>query len=126
MDYTFTVEQMPGYLHVKVAGVNSPQTVRRYMADVRAVCSQRRCPHVLIEENLDGPSLSPTAVYAVVCEATANAWPAVTKIAFVDVNPQHDQALMKFAETVAVNRGVEVSLFKDVADAGRWLTAGSP
>jgi hypothetical protein len=45
------------------------------------------------------------------------------KIAFVDVNPNHDQGLMKFAETVAVNRGVQVRVFRNVPAAEQWLTS---
>jgi hypothetical protein len=40
-------------------------------------------------------------------------------IAYVDVNAQG--SLMKFAEDVAVNRGLRVRVFGTVADAERWL-----
>jgi hypothetical protein len=40
-------------------------------------------------------------------------------IAYVDVNAQG--SLMKFAEDVAVNRGVRVRVFGTVAEAERWL-----
>jgi hypothetical protein len=38
----------------------------------------------------------------------------------VDVNAGGD--LMKFAETVANNRGIPMNLFKTVAEAEAWLT----
>jgi hypothetical protein len=40
-------------------------------------------------------------------------------IAYVDVNAEGD--LMHFAETVAVNRGLPMRLFSNVADAEKWL-----
>lgn len=45
------------------------------------------------------------------------------RIAYVDVNEDHNSALMKFAETVAVNRGINIRLFENVHDAERWLIA---
>lgn len=44
-------------------------------------------------------------------------------MAFVDGNPRHDAANMQFAENVAVNRGVNVRVFPDVAAAREWLAA---
>jgi hypothetical protein len=40
-------------------------------------------------------------------------------IAYVDVNAAGD--VMQFAETVAVNRAVPVTVFSTVADAEQWL-----
>jgi len=40
-------------------------------------------------------------------------------IAYVDVNA--DGELMKFAETVAVNRSLPVVVFSSVSDAEKWL-----
>ena len=47
--------------------------------------------------------------------------PAIRYIAFVDTNPEHDFAAMEFAETVAVNRGVNVRVFRDVPSAREWI-----
>jgi hypothetical protein len=33
---------------------------------------------------------------------------------------------MKFAETVAINRGVNVRLFQDLAKAKEWMAQGLP
>jgi len=51
-------------------------------------------------------------------------------VAYVDVNAEGD--LMKFAETIAVNRSVPMAIFSTVADAEEWLlhedsgSSGSP
>ncbi len=42
-------------------------------------------------------------------------------IAFVDTNPEHTFVPMQFAETVAVNRGVNVKVFHDVPAAMDWI-----
>jgi hypothetical protein len=44
-------------------------------------------------------------------------------IAYVDVNAEGD--LMKFAETVAVNRSLPVRVFSTVGEAERWLLGGN-
>jgi hypothetical protein len=47
----------------------------------------------------------------------------LNKIAYVE--PSIDDATMPaFLETVAVNRGVNVRLFRDVASAASWLSEG--
>jgi hypothetical protein len=122
MLYELTVERKPEYLHVKVTGDNTPQTVSKYLADVHNACSAHKCPNVLIEENLEGPSLEITDIYAVISERSKNTYPVVDRIAYVDVNSDHDSSRMKFAETVAVNRGVHVRMFADVSEAADWLT----
>ena len=38
----------------------------------------------------------------------------VQRIAFVDVNPEHSSSLMKFAETAAVNRGLNIRVFSSL------------
>jgi hypothetical protein len=40
-------------------------------------------------------------------------------IAYVDVNAEGN--LMRFAQTVAVNRGLPIAVFPTVADAEKWL-----
>ena len=48
-------------------------------------------------------------------------WPDVQRVAFVDVNPEHNSVAMHFAETLAVNRGVIVRMFGSVSEADAWL-----
>ena len=40
-------------------------------------------------------------------------------MAYVDVNG--DSGLMRFAENVAVNRGIPIQIFSNVSDAEKWL-----
>ncbi len=43
-------------------------------------------------------------------------------IAYVDLKPEHQEVNL-FGETVAVNRGVGVKFFQEVAKAEAWLLA---
>jgi hypothetical protein len=121
MAYQLTVEQKAGYLHIKVSGENSPETVRRYLEEVFLACLQRNCPIVLIEEDLRGPGLSVLDIHQIASDGSKRTWPTVRRIAYVDTNTEHSQVDMHFAETVAVNLGVNIKVFPTVKEAEEWL-----
>jgi hypothetical protein len=122
MKFSFVAKQTPDYLHATVTGNNTAENVRRYLAEVIKTCTEQGCTRILIEENLRGPSLGTTDVYALVTEGAQNAPSWLQQVAYVDVNPEHDVGLLAFAETVAVNRGVNVRRFATVEEAARWLS----
>ena len=121
MPYELTVKEKAGYLYVTVTGDNTKDTVLRYLSDVYAACAERKCPVVLIEENLAGPPLGVFDIYEVVGKASQSVYPTIRRIAFVDMNPEHNVGTMKFAEDVATNLGVKVRVFSDLLDAEKWL-----
>ena len=84
---------------------------------------QRNVRAVLIEENLEGPSLTLSQVFQIVTERTPQATGLLKRIALVDLNPEHDASRMEFAEDLAFNRGVNFRLFAAVAAAERWSRA---
>jgi len=120
MNYSFTSDLKDGYLHVRVRGDNTTSVIRRYMKDVFQASIAEGCSTVLIEEMLEGPRLSIGDIFAIVSEQTAAARGALRLVAYVDLNSP-SPTNMKFAETVAVNRGVTVCAFVKVADAEKWL-----
>jgi hypothetical protein len=121
MEYRLEVLLRPGYLHVRVRGDNTVETIHRYIQEVRRACLQESCPVVLIEENLQGPGLGIGEMYEVISEESRDRSPAIHRIVFVDVNPDHDLADMKFAETMAANRAMDFHVFPTVADAESWI-----
>jgi hypothetical protein len=121
MAYDMKVIHEGNYLHVIVTGDNTPEDVAGYLEQIRRVCAEHESSKVLIEENLTGPSLRTADVYDVVHAASEGVAPGIRSIAFVDTNPEHDVAQMEFAETVAVNRGVNVKVFRDVPAARQWI-----
>ncbi len=121
MAYDMKVMPEDGYLHVVVTGDDTPEDVAGYLDQIRRVCAERGLSKVLIEEDLTGPQLRTMEVYDVINAASEGVAPAIRSIAFVDTNPQHAFAPMEFAETVAVNRGVHVKVFRDVPAAREWL-----
>ncbi|HTT68757.1 MAG TPA: hypothetical protein VMF70_12075 [Gemmatimonadales bacterium] len=123
MAHVLRVEHRGVYLYAAVAGDNTPQDVREYLADVQAACVSSGCPRVLIEENLAGPSLGTMDIFAIAAGGGRKAATSIAKIAYLDLNPDHEAKGMQFAENVAVNRGLNVRLFTDRREAEAWLSA---
>jgi hypothetical protein len=119
MSYRLTITQQPSYLHATVAGTNSRENVARYLDEIRRECMSRNCRRVLIEERLEGPRLAMMDVFRIATEGSDRSVGMLEAIAYVDVNAEGP--LMKFAETVAVNRAMPVMVFSSVSDAEKWL-----
>jgi hypothetical protein len=119
MTYTLTIDQKPTYLHAIVTGRNSRENVARYLEEIFQACLAYGCFRVLIEERLKGPRLETLEVFEIVAQGSRRAFGRFKAIAYVDVNAEGD--LMQFAATVAVNRGVPVTVFSTVADAETWF-----
>lgn len=119
MPYKLTIIQKPTYLHAIVTGLNSRETVERYLQEILRECTVRGFFRLLIEERLEGPRLSTLDVFQIAAEGTTSAGGNFEAIAYVDINAQ--DGLMKFAETVAANRFLPVKVFSSVSDAEKWL-----
>jgi hypothetical protein len=119
MSYKLTITQKPTYLHAIVTGTNTKENVARYLEEIRRECTVRNCFRVLIEERLEGPRLSTMGVFEIASEGSKRAFGQFRAIAYVDVNAEGD--LMKFAEDVAVNRGLPLTVFSSVSEARKWL-----
>jgi len=108
------------YLHAVATGDNTKEDVMGYLRDVLRECVARRCGRVLIEEQLVGPRLGPVDVFDIAAQGSTEAGGVMLAIAYVDVNAV-EEAPMRLAEDVAVNRGLPVRIFATVADAEAWL-----
>jgi hypothetical protein len=86
---------------------------------VYAACLRTGKSQVLLEMAFSGPSLGPSAIMHVISERSADG-ARLRKIAYVEASMAGQQKA-KFAETVAINRAVNVRLFEDVGQAARWL-----
>jgi hypothetical protein len=119
MPYQLEIVRKPNYLHAIVSGQNTVENVKGYLMELLRACETNQCFHVLIEERLTGRRLETWDVYQIASDSSAHARGFFRSIAYVDVNAGGD--LMKFAETVANNRGVPMRLFASVAEAETWL-----
>jgi hypothetical protein len=117
--YELTFIPGPAYLHVIVTGRNSKKNVESYLKEVLIKCKSSDYSRVLIEERLEGKRLNTMDVFQIASEGSANSQGMLKAIAYVDVNAKDD--MMKFAETVAFNRSLHISVFSTVDDAKKWL-----
>ncbi len=124
MSYEMTIAQKPGYLHAIVTGLNNTENVMRYLDEIFRECTNRGFFRVLIEERLEGSRFRTMDVFQIVSEGSSPAQGYFKAIAYVDVNAEGD--LMRFAETVAVNRGLPVRVFSSVTEAEKWLRVEDP
>ncbi len=123
MSYQLKIIEKPTYLHAIVTGANTMENVVGYLRELLRECETRQVFNVLVEENLSGRRLETWDVYQIASDNSAHARGLLKAVAFVDVNAGGE--LMKFAETVANNRGVPLTVFPTVAEAEAWL-AGEP
>jgi hypothetical protein len=121
MPYHLALEEHPRYLRATVTGSNNPRNALRFLKESYEACVERGKAALLLEMNLSGPAFDLGSIYSVVAERSADG-KKLRKIAYVDTSPRDPKAL-KFAETVAINRGVNVRLFQDLAAAHRWMEA---
>jgi hypothetical protein len=121
MAYNLQFEPRSTYVYITVTGENSIDTVKDYLAEVHDWCLQHECPNVLLVENLSGPGLTTFSIYELVSGRSTQAARVVGRMAYVDINPEHDQKAMEFAENVAVNRGISVRVFASIRAAEEWL-----
>jgi hypothetical protein len=119
MSYQLQIVEKPNYLHAIVTGKNTVENVTGYLKDLLRECEARGCYNVLIEERLEGRRLETWDVYQIASDSSTFARGVFRIVAYVDVNASGE--LMKFAETVANNRGVPMMLFRTVAEAEAWL-----
>ena len=119
MTYNLEIDPRPTFLHFIVTGQNSRANAESYINDILRECKARGCFRVLIEERLEGPRLGFEDVFQIVSEGSKKARGMLSAVAYVDVNAEGD--LMKFAETLAVNRSLPVAVFSTVAEAENWL-----
>ena len=89
------------------------------MQEVRTECLARGCSRLLLEERLEGPRLELMDVFKIASEGSAEVSGMFKAFAYVDVHAHGD--LMRFAETVAVNRRLPLAVFSKVEDAEQWL-----
>ncbi|MGH9441940.1 MAG: hypothetical protein ACRD16_06665 [Thermoanaerobaculia bacterium] len=126
MGYRLSCRQRNRFLHFRIEGDNSPETVRAYVSEVRAFGEKEGCDRILIEENLLGKSLAVVDIFSLLSDSSGRGWSGIRRMAFVDTNPEHDTAKMQFAENVAVNRGVNLRVFPTVEAARKWLEEEDP
>lgn len=119
MTYEVKFDQHFGYIHAVATGDNTADSVLGYMNDIKNECERTDCYRVLVEENLTGPRLDEMQIFSLIDKGSSDALGFFEVLAYVD-QQQHFE-VVKFAETVAVNRGIPVAAFNSIEEAEYWL-----
>ena len=119
MDYKLTIEQKPTYLYAKVTGPSTRENGAGYLHEILIECKSRHCFRVLIEDRLEGKPFNIMDVFVIVSHGAIEALGIIEACAYVYTNAE--SRMMKFAESVAVNRLMHARVFSNVADAEKWL-----
>jgi hypothetical protein len=120
MTYQLTIEQKSTYLHAVVTGQNSKENIVGYLEELLRECSDRKSTRVLIEKRLEGPRLAIAEIFDIISDNARRALGKLAAIAYVDIYTTDE--MLKFAETVALNRALPLRVFSTVADAQAWLS----
>lgn len=118
MSYQITVEQRPDYLYFEVTGTNAAESVQAYLDDVLSACKKHDCYRALVHERLAGPRLKVDDVFDIASEGAMKALGIFQAIAYVD---EQMGDMSYFLETVAINRGMPIKVFRTLAHAEHWL-----
>ena len=119
--YQLSIQERDGYLHFQVTGDNQIEVVKKYLAEIYQECVKRGVSSILVEENLQGPGLRVLDIFRIVEQGSQGVPSQIRQIAYGDTNPEHSETNLKFARTVASNRGLNVRLFSTVTEAEEWL-----
>jgi hypothetical protein len=119
-DYRLVVRVHPQFVHAIGTGENVPENARRFLREAYEACVANGLDRLLLEMAFSGASLPAGSIFSIVSERSGDGT-KLGRIAYVDRFATRDPEKTRFAETVAVNRMVNVRLFADVAGAERWL-----
>lgn len=117
--FTLILEERPNYLYAYVSGEHDSYEIsKQYWRELSDECARIGASKVLIEEDLRDNATMADA-FRLTTELHQMGFGGV-KIAFVDRWSEQNE-LNAFGGLVAVNRGVNMKICKDVAEAERWL-----
>lgn len=117
--YEIEIEERSDYLYVLVGGEKLTAPISAaYWQEIAGKCYELNCSKILIEKNFRESVSAPEMLQ--MAENLGNLLP-MRKIAFVD-RYGHDN-INELGKKLARNRDVMMQLFKNTADAEKWLIA---
>lgn len=119
--YRLTFEERPGYLYALVEGEeDSYEISRAFWHEVAAKARSLQARRILIEEQIE-MAVSFADVFKLASEIPDMGF-GPARIAFVDRYLEQNE-INEFGELVAVNRGANGRIFREVDTAVEWLLA---
>lgn len=118
--YTIVFEDYPTYLYALVHGEQYDyDVIASFLREIATECRKRNFQSVLVEENI-----SATASPEDISRAAAD----LAEFGFSDIHMAYldrfseQKEINEFGQDIAVDHGVDVKLFGDMAAAHKWLS----
>jgi hypothetical protein len=123
MNYELKIIEKVGFAAAILRGVRTPETLLAAAAQATAFCDERNISRILIDLRGMSGGLDTLETYDVAGRELPRqkAVRRVLRSAILD-RPENIERI-RFFETVAVNRGLNVRVFADEAPAIEWLLA---
>lgn len=122
---TFELEMIvkAGFAEAILGGVRTPETLLAAAKQATAFCAERRISRVLIDLRKMSGGLDTLETYEVAGRDLPRQR-AVRRVLRAAILDRHENIeRIRFFETVAVNRGLNVKVFADEDHAREWLLA---
>lgn len=119
--FKLTMEKRKDILHVMVKGERTYKALVKITEQIMEACRQNETCRALVDVRAMGGKLSTLETFKLVmlCFARLRDWRVLRKAAIVDREDARPR--YKFLETVADNRGYNLRIFEDTAEALSWL-----
>ena len=121
VSFKLTMDKQEDILHVKAEGQRSFKTLMVITEQIMEACRQNDTCRALVDVRAMGGKLNIWETFKLVtsCFSRVRNWHVLRKAAIVDREDARDR--YKFFETVADNRGYNLRVFEDTAEALSWL-----
>lgn len=119
--YTIVFEEYPTYLYALVHGEQYDyDVIASFLTEIADECRNRNFRSILVEENISATA-SPEDIARAAKDLPDFGFAGI-RMAYLDRFSEQKE-LNEFGEDIAVDHGVDVKLFSDMASADKWLTA---
>lgn len=121
MDYEFEMLEEDGYVVAALGGIRTPETLITVAARTTAFCNERQIKRVLIDIRRMSGGLDTLETYEVAGHEIPRQESVRRALRAAILDRPENIERIRFFETVAVNRGLNVKVFADEDLAVEWL-----
>src|SRR4030042_3858297 len=121
VSFKLTMEKQEDILHIKAEGERTFKTLMKITEQIMEACRQNNTCRVVVDVRAMGGKLNTWETFKLVtsCFSRVRNWHVLRKAAIVD--REDARTRYRFFETVADNRGYNIRVFEDTAEALKWL-----